>query len=239
MAEKGSSTLAGAVARLREFYGAPEKPPTSDPFELVLLENVAYLTSPARRREAFEELRLSVGTSPAALLAASRTALEKITARGILRAGAAAKLRDCARIAVEKFGGDLDAALSGPIDRSRRALRSFPGIGEPGADKVLLFSGRAKGLAPESNGLRVLVRLGFVREEKSYAKTYAASRAAAAALAPRVPAIQAAHLILQHHGRTLCRRSDPLCDRCPLARGCAHALRLAGGAAPRVRSPRR
>ncbi len=239
MVERGSWTLAGAVARLRDFYGAPKKPPTIDPFELVLFENVAYLASPGGRREAFEELRRRVGTSPAALLAASRAALERIADRGILRASAASKLRDCARIAVEKFGGDLDAALSGPIDRSRRALRSFPGVGEPGADKVLLFSGRAKGLAPESNGLRVLVRLGLVREEKSYAKTYAASRAAAASLPANVRAIQSAHLLLQQHGRTLCRRSAPLCDRCPLVRGCAHALCLAAGAAPRIRSPRR
>ena len=63
-----------------------------------------------------------------------------------------------------------------PLAEARKILRSFPGIGEPGAEKVLLFSGRQALLAPDSNALRVLVRLGLVREEKSYARTYAASR---------------------------------------------------------------
>jgi endonuclease-3 len=65
---------------------------------------------------------------------------------------------------VEEFGGDLGAALRAAPGKARRALRSFPGIGEPGAEKILLFSGRQARLAPESNGLRVLVRLGLVRD---------------------------------------------------------------------------
>ena len=48
-------TLGGAIARLRKYYGSPARPPTADPFELILLENIAYLVSPAQRREAFEE----------------------------------------------------------------------------------------------------------------------------------------------------------------------------------------
>ena len=104
-------------------------------------------------------------------------------------------------------------------------MRRFPGIGEPGAEKILLFSGRHPFLAPDSNGLRVLIRLGFVREEKSYAKSYSESRAAATALPPRVDAMQEAHLLLQRHGQTLCRRNDPLCDACPLRDACAYATK--------------
>src|SRR5262249_18687028 len=206
--------------------------------ELVLLENVAYLADPRRRREAFEELRRTVGTSPAAILGASPSALEKVTARGILGARFATRLRDCARIAVEEVGGDLGAAIRGPVDRAKKALRAFPGIGEPGAEKILLFSGRARFLAPDSNALRVLVRLGFVREQGSYAKTYAASLGAAAGLPETTAAYREAHLLLQRHGRVLCRRTAPLCDQCPLVRDCDHARGVAGGAAPRIGSRR-
>ena len=216
--------LAEAVRRLRGRYGKPEPPPTSDPFELVLYENVAYLAPPARRREAFEELRRRIGTSPAEILRARPEALRSVTACGILKAAFAEKLQECARIAVEDFGGDLSAALKGPLSAAIRSLRRFPGIGEPGAEKVLLFSGRAAPLAPDSNALRVLVRLGLVREEKSYAKTYAGSRAAAETLPGSVRARREAHLLLQEHGRTLCRRTAPLCEECPLSGGCAYAL---------------
>jgi endonuclease III len=235
MARKALSRI---VARLRESGGPPERLSTSDPFELVLLENVAYLADPRRRREAFEDLRRTVGTRPAEILGASRPALEGVTARGILGARFASRLRDCARIAVERFGGDLDAAISGPVEGAKKALRAFPGIGEPGAEKILLFSGKALFLAPDSNALRVLARLRFVAEQGSYAKTYAASRAAAASLPDRATAYQEAHLLLQRHGRTVCRRGAPLCDRCPVAGDCDYARGVAGAAAPRIGSRR-
>ena len=216
-------TLAQAVKQLRKHYGPPERPPTTDPFELILLENVAYLTTPERRREAFEHLKSSVGTSPEAILAAEPGALERVTARGILEEDFADKLRECARIAIEDFGGDLRKVIRGPMSVAKKALRAFPGIGEPGAEKILLFVGQQALLAPESNGLRVLIRLGLVREEKSYSKTYAASRQAVERLGVEPSVMQEVHLLLQVHGRTLCKRTAPRCEPCPLAPGCAYA----------------
>lgn len=213
------------IRRLREHYGRPERPPTADPFELILLENAAYLASPAKRRDAFAALKETVGTSPAALLKAARPALERVTARGILKETFAAKLRECARIAAEDLGGDLGAIVRGPLDAAKRALRRFPGIGEPGAEKVLLFAGRHALLAPDSNALRVLVRVGHVREDESYSKTYAAARFAADGLPQTVAAFQEAHLLLQQHGRTLCKRSAPRCEVCPLESGCLYPRR--------------
>jgi len=218
-----SLTLGKAVELLREHYGPPAPLPTADPFELILLENVAYLATPARRREAFEQLKSTVGTAPEEIMAAAPATLERVTARGILKSTFAAKLRECARIALEQFGGNLEAVIRGPLDKAKRSLRSFPGIGEPGAEKILLFTGQQALLAPESNGLRVLVRLGLVREEKSYSRTYAASRQAASDLAAEPGVMQEAHLLLQKHGQTLCKRENPRCGECPLARECAYS----------------
>lgn len=222
MAER-SATLPRAIAELRRYYGRPEPPPTSDPFELVLLENVAYLATPERRRAAFLELRRGIGTRPEAILAAAPEALEAVTRRGILGAAFAEKLRACAAIALEELEGGLDALVRGPVDRAKRALRRFPSIAEPGAEKILLFAGAAPLLAPESNGLRVLTRLGLIREESSYGRTYAAARAAARALPASVKSLQEAHLLLAVHGRTLCTRAAPRCEACPLASPCAYA----------------
>jgi endonuclease-3 len=222
--------LTEAVETLRLHHGRQEPPPTADPFELVLWENVAYLAPVHRRREAFELLRATVGTSPAAILAASRRSLEAVTARGILKATFAAKLRECARIARDELGGDLAVVGRMPIGDAKRALRRFPGIGEPGAEKILLFSGRTPLLAPDSNALRVLGRLGIVREATSYAKTYAAAREAAAALPRDTRVVQQAHLLLQRHGRILCTRTAPRCLDCPLAPRCPHGRRHAGSA---------
>lgn len=69
----------------------------------------------------------------------------------------------------------------------------------------------------------MLVRLGFVQEDKSYSRMYAARRRAAEDLPAQVGVRQDAHLLLQHHGQTLCKRRAPLCPACPLASGCAYA----------------
>jgi endonuclease-3 len=130
---------------------------------------------------------------------------------------------------MEEFDGHLEPQLREPVAKAKRALKYFPGIGEPGAEKILLFTGRQPLLAPDSNGLRVLVRLGLVREQKSYASTYAASHEAAKALPPKPIVMQEAHLLLQQHGRTLCKRTAPRCEACSpgarlrrrAARGCA------------------
>ena len=189
-------------------------------------ENVAYLADDTRRRAAFEQLRLEVGLTPQAILDAPPRALRRVTSHGILPDRFAAKLRDAARLATAAFGGDLRAALRRPPDQAKRALRRFPGIGEPGAEKILLFSGRQPLLAPDSNALRVLQRLGLVPKFKGYAAQYAAARELARRqLGEGIKTVQAAHQLLRLHGRTLCTRSAPACDRCPLAPECPYARR--------------
>jgi len=62
--------------------------------------------------------------------------------------------------------------------RVLRALQQFPAIGVPGAERVLLLTGRLPVLAVDSNGLRVLTRIGYAHKLKDYARTYRAVRAA-------------------------------------------------------------
>ncbi len=212
-----------AVAVLREHYGRPPRLFSHEPFELILLENLAYLASWSRRCEAFEELKRTVGVTPAAIAKAPLSALERVTAKGILKRRFALKLRECARIAIDRFDGDLERVVRGPAAEAIRALRIFPGIGLPGAEKILLFCGRQRFLAPESNGLRVLARLAIVREDNSYARTYAAARPLDRELGPGIAALQQAHLLLAQHGRTLCKLTTPRCAECPLEGRCAYA----------------
>lgn len=221
-----AAPLSETIATLGKFYGRPHPAPTRNPFELILLENVAYLAPAARRRQAFELLQQTIGAEPQAILAATQASLERVTGYGILKSRFAAKLRECAQMAVDMFAGNLEAAMHGPIDNARRVLRKFPGIGEPTADKILLFSGRLAVLAPESNGLRVLARLGFFDEKLAYARMYRASLVVAEQqLSGKIPALQEAHLLLHQHGQTLCKRASPQCGQCPLAGECAHVNR--------------
>src|SRR6478672_3643871 len=190
--------LSKLIAQLAKFYGKPKPPVTTDPFELILWENVAYLVSDERRAEAFELLRKTVGTKPHEILAAPNAALLQVAKLSRMQPEKrAARLRELALIAMNEFDGDLWAALKLPLPKAKKALQKFPSIGEPSAEKILLFTRSYAVLGLESNGLRVLLRLGFAEEKKNYTATYRAIREA---IASQLPAdydwLISAHLLL-------------------------------------------
>jgi endonuclease-3 len=190
-------------------------------WEMILLENVAYLAEDERRRQAFLTLKKQVGTEPAQILSASEEALLKVTGHGILADQFAKKLRKCAQIALEEFDGDLRPLLKLPFAKAKKALQKFPGIGEPGAEKILLFTHNYPVLALDSNGLRVLVRLGFGEEKKSYSTTYRlVQKAAEQEVNKDYSWLIKAHLLLRRHAQELCKRSEPECNKCPLTSDC-------------------
>lgn len=225
--KRQAAPLGRLLSALRRFSGKPELPAATDPFEQILYENVAYLADDARRADAFRVLKEKVGLTPQRILDAPEEMLREIGGRGILPAASAEKLRETARIVLEEFGGDLDGAVRklAPLE-AKKALRRFPSIGEPGAEKILVFAGRLRALGLDSNGLRVLARLGYGREGRSYAATY---RSAQEAAAPHLPAGRAALIeasqLLRRHGQTLCKTKNPLCDACPVRAECAWFLR--------------
>jgi endonuclease-3 len=232
--DSGRTIVRWAVDALRRSYGAPARPVSRDPFHLVLHEQVAYLVDDARRLAAFRRLEAEVGLSPPAIVAASPATLRAITRSG----GAigadlrARRLVQSARLALERWGGSLRPILRLPYPRARRELARFAMVGPPGADRILLLSGACPVLPLDSNGLRVLVRLGLGREGRDYAATYARVQAAAAAELPKTPTVlRAAYALLRRHGQEVCRRTAPRCATCVLLARCPHgraALRRAG-----------
>jgi len=210
------------VDTLAKFYGEPDPPLVTDPFEMVLWENVAYLANDVRRAEAFDELRTKVGLRPADIRKASHKALLSVTGRGIVPEKSVEKLRRAAEIAKELFADDPTLVLKKPVAEAKKDLRKFPSIGEPAAEKILLFNHRMATLALDSNALRVLVRLGFAAEKKSYSATY---KGVQRTLAPQLPAdcatLVRAHQLLRQHGQQLCKRNNPSCAHCPLRAQCA------------------
>lgn len=213
------------VKQLEDHYGPPSAPVSRDPFGLILYENIAYLVSDDRREKAFRELKKRVGLRTADMLTAPLEQLTEITAMGgIFPELRARRIQESARLVRDRFGGNLRRVLTLDPAQARKALQKFPVIGEPGADKILLFTGTIPSLALESNGLRVLVRLGFAQEHKNYSTMY---RAAQAALQSEYGAdcspLIAAHQLLKRHGQELCRRSAPRCEACPLRKTCPSA----------------
>jgi endonuclease III len=213
--------LTQLVERLASHYGEPEKAPRRTLFELVLFENVAYLVDDDARLRAFEALRANVGLEPEQILAASGADLLAASGAGILASNQVDKLRRIAQLALDAFDGDLERLRHLPLRDARKALMRFPSIGEPGAEKILLFGRSHVVLGLESNGVRVLTRVGLVAEARSYAATYRQVQQVVAPEAERgFDWLLRAHQLLRQHGQSLCRRTRPACEQCPLNDAC-------------------
>jgi len=221
-------TLTQVVARLRKFYGAPAPPPVTDPFEQVLWENVAYLADDEKRAAAFSALRKTVGLRPEDILKAKPEKLLAVARMGgMVPELRAQRLRQSAEIVQILLKGKLDATLAESLPKAKKTLQRFPTIGEPGAEKILMFAGKYAVLGLESNGLRVLLRLGFAEEQKSYSASYRGIKNAISSQLPQTcKALVAAHQLLRRHGQELCKRSRPLCNECPLKDSCAYGAQI-------------
>ena len=212
------------ISQLAAHYGDPEPPITTDPFELILLENLAYLVSDERRAEAFKTLRKHAGTKPHEILAADHEDLLQATKLGGMHPELrVSRLKEIALIAMNEFGGDLKQVLKLPLPKAKQALRKFSSIGEPSAEKILLFTRAYPVLGLDSNGLRVLVRLGFGEEKKSYTATYRAVQDAInVQLKDDYDWLISTHALLRQHGKELCKTNAPLCEKCPVRKSCRY-----------------
>ncbi|MFY9825790.1 MAG: hypothetical protein WAM82_30730 [Thermoanaerobaculia bacterium] len=214
--------LKDVISRLETFYGTPEPPAITDPWEVIVAENASYLVDDDRRARAFAKLRDKVGLDPEEILETPTPVLaEVIRDGGMLSEHRVEKLVRAASLAVEIGLDDLRKLIRTDPPKAAKLLKKFPGIGEPGADKLLLFSHAKRTLAPDSNALRTLVRLGFGEEDESYNRQY---RSVAEAVEPQLPKdyprLISAHQLLRRHGQEICRRTVPLCETCPLTKLC-------------------
>jgi endonuclease-3 len=218
------SILPKIVSQLATHYGNPEPPITTDPFELILFENVAYLVSDERRAEAFNTLRKTAGVKPHEILAADHEEILQATKLGGMHPEQRVnRLREIALIAMNEFGGDLKQVLKLPQPKAKQALRKFPSIGEPSAEKILLFTRAYPVLSLDSNGLRALVHLGFGEEKKNYTATYrAVQEVIKDQLKDDYDWLISAHILLRQHGKELCKTNAPLCEKCPVRKSCGY-----------------
>jgi len=201
-------------------------PVPTEPLAMILWENIGYLIDDERRRALFDEFAAAVGVDARAIAAVSDATLFPMAERGGMRPETRVqRWRTIARIVIERCDGDLDRTLRAlPLAKARALLKTFPVIADPGADKVLLFSGIAARPCLDSNGLRSLARLGFFAEHGAYAADYRAGIEvlAAAGRSDRAWLVDA-HQLLRELGKTWCKRGVPLCLACPLDATCAHA----------------
>lgn len=217
--------LRDVVARLEKLYGAPRLP-VRDPFGMVLWECCAYLVDDARRARVYARLLQATGGSPRRIAAMPQGTLAELIREdgGMQPVRRAEKLQAAADLALEIGVARLRTLCRNDPQGARGILKRFPGIGDPGADKLLMVAGSLRTIAADSNGVRVLCRLGFGSSDTRYQRMY---RSVVTATEPELPVrsteLVKAHLLLREHGKSLCKTNAPRCRECPLASRCPAA----------------
>ncbi|MGC1492491.1 MAG: hypothetical protein WA798_14050 [Candidatus Acidiferrum sp.] len=220
---------------LEKLYGKQRPTGPGDPYEMILFVNCGYPATDASCTKGYEALKREVGTSPEKILATPKAKLAAATkAGGMAPELRADRLKAIAEMVGEEFGGDLKWSLRRLLEGDRRhaeegirlakkALKEFPVIGEPGADKILLFAGLAPVAAVPSACPGVPQRIFFGEENKNYGAGYRAAREGLEAELPEeFGARQRAYLLLKRHGQEICKRTKPKCELCPVSKMCAY-----------------
>lgn len=223
-------TLSEILNRLEEFYGPQEPSFPVDPYDFLVWWYCGYPASDTACTKGWNSLKRGVGLDPVKLLEAKPAKLAAaIKAGGMVPELRAQRLQELAFRVENEFGGDLRAALAGPAPKARKLLKSFYGIAEPGADRILLFAGISPIAAVPSNCAGVLLRILKKAAGEHYSATYREEqRLIANELPEAFDARARAYLLLKRHGQQLCKRTNPKCQECPLRAHCAYAALNSG-----------
>jgi len=242
--EENTPVLAKVLDGLEKHYGVQKEVGPSDPYEMIVFVNSGYPASDAACTKGYAALKSEVGTKPEQILKAPKAKLVKLMKLGgIVPEVRAERLKLTARMVNQLFGGELKWALGKMMTeektpaekrlrRVRSALKEFPVIGEPSADKILLFAGLTPVAAVPSANPAPLQRILFGREDKNYGAGYrAAQEAIGAELDENFEERRRAYLLLKKHGQEICKRTKPKCEICPINKMCVYFQEGRGGAA--------
>jgi endonuclease III len=221
------------LGRLESRHGPQEPSWPVDPYEFLIWWHCGYPASDERCARGWASLSHTIGVQPDRILSASQAQLAAaLKPGGMVPELRATRLQQIAQRVMNEYGGNLDSLFTGPIPTVRKALKRFPNIADPGADRILLFAHKAPIAAIPSNCPQVLVRIVLGLERENYSVTY---REAQELLESEVPeqfhARQRAFLLLKAHGQTICK-SKPQCGLCPVQSDCAYAAGVTRGGRP-------
>jgi endonuclease III len=172
--------------KLARFYGRQEPCWPVDPYEFIVWWQCGYPASDATCTKGWDKLKREVGIEPHQLLATTtRQVASALKPGGMLPELRAMRVMETAMLVMDRFGGDLRAALTGPLSAARKTLKRFPGIADPGADRILPFARVAPVAAGPSNAAQVLVRILNGEDSENYVATYRQAQQAIEAEVPK------------------------------------------------------
>ena len=192
---------------------------SKDPFRILAVTVLTQNCTDVAALRAFRRLDRDVGVTVARLNQANDKVIEDAIRVAGLHKQKARGLKELAQIIVEKYHGNIESTLHGPLEEVRVALQELPRIGPKTADVLLGVLGRNT-ISVDTHVDRVSKRLGFAPRKAGYEATRTALMQRFLARDYRfIP------LYMMAHGRHICKSRKPLCPSCPVKRLCPYPIK--------------
>jgi len=120
-----------------------------------------------------------------------------------------------------EYQADLDSMKSDDLQTLRLKLLSVWGVGPETADSILLYACEKKIFVVDAYTSRIFSRIGLLDgksgydEVQSFMQTY---------LPPQLDIYNEYHALIVALGAGYCRKTNPLCKKCPIMSYCKYSL---------------
>src|SRR5438093_1381738 len=183
-------------------------------FEVLMSIIVSQNSTDLVTERVINALTSEVPPTPTAIAGMRAGKLARILRPAGLSRQKAPKIREIARVLVERGDEEMDAFATARPSPARRMLLELPGVGPKTADVWLsLVAGRET--MPMDTHIARLVRRWHLSSAKDYERINADLRR----YVPRGNR-QAGHLALIYFGREICQARTPRCEACPVYDDC-------------------
>lgn len=212
--------MASTAARLREIYELLDEHfgplywwPAQTPFEVVVGAVLTQNTNWKNVEKSIDSLKQAGLLSFETMLFMSETELA-----GYIRSSGyynlkARRLKNLLHMIETDYGGSLEALFGDDTSRARQALLTVKGVGPETADSILLYGGKHPIFVVDTYTHRILSRHNLIPEICDYQTIHDLFMDN---LEHSAPMFNQYHALLVRTAKEYCKKSNPLCDDCPL-----------------------
>lgn len=197
---------------LHGHFGPQDWWPGETPFEVMVGAVLTQNTNWANVEKAIANLKKVDSLNIEAMLAMDKSRLADLIRPSGYYNIKANRLRNLLQMLKDVYSGDLDSLFSQPLDQARKQLLGVNGIGPETADSMLLYAGQLPIFVVDAYTFRILGRHDLVDEAMTY---FELQELFMENLPADTSLYNEFHALLVMLGKHYCRKSKPLCEKCP------------------------
>src|SRR5262249_23504668 len=211
-----SCVIRYVVQNLRAVYGVPSARPVTDPLDVLIETILSQSTTDKNSGRAFDNLKRRFASWDDVRVARLSSIEAAIRCGGLSRQKSA-RIKELLRELYKQRGSlDLSFLCTCSLEEGVRFLRSFKGVGPKTVACTLLFACNRPIFPVDVHILRIVRRLELIPRNCNDEEAHRIM----AELVP-VERYYETHVNLIRHGRSVCKKRDPICHRCCLVEYCS------------------